>query len=114
ASDWGRLYIFAAGCFATFVTTFAITFNNHSVAACCALFALYPVLRICYRDQRAAGLFLAAGFFAGFTAVNELPAASFAVAVLLLLFFQSPGRTLLLSVPAAALPVAAALWPNYL
>jgi hypothetical protein len=114
ATDWGRLYVLASACFATFLTTFAVTLNNHSVAACSALFALYPVLQIWYAGERGMGLFLTAGLFAGFTAVNELPAASFAATLLLLLLFRAPGRTLLLSVPAAALPVAAALWTNYL
>jgi hypothetical protein len=59
-------------------------------------------------------LFLAAGFFAAFTATNELPAAAFAAALLLLLLIRAPGRTLLFAVPAAALPVAAALAANYL
>ena len=113
-TDWGRLYVLAAGCFATFLTTFAITLNNHSVAACSALFALYPVLQIWYGGRRGAGLFLAAGFFAGFAAVNELPAASLAAALFLLLLFRAPVRTLLLFVPAAAVPVAAALVTNYL
>jgi hypothetical protein len=113
-SDWGRLYVLTAGCFATLLTTFAITFNNHSVAACSALFSLYPVLRIWYGGQRRAAFFLAAGLFAGFTAANELPAAALAAALLLLLSYRAPVRTLLFFVPAAALPVAAALWTNYL
>jgi hypothetical protein len=45
-TDWGRLFVMAAACFGTFVTLFAITINNHSLAACTALFALYPGLRI--------------------------------------------------------------------
>ncbi len=114
SSDWGRLYVLAAGCFGTFVTTFAVTLNNHSVAACCTLFALYPALQIWYRGERRAGLFLATGFFAGLTAVNELPAASFAAALVFLLLVRAPGRTLLLTIPAAAVPLAAALWTNYL
>jgi hypothetical protein len=113
-SEWGRLYVLAAGCFATFMSTFAITFNNHSVAACSVLFALYPFLQIWYGSRRGAGLFMAAGFFAMFTAVNELPAASFAVVLLLLLLYQAPARTLLFSIPAAAIPVAGALVTNYL
>ncbi|HLJ96366.1 MAG TPA: hypothetical protein VKU02_24545 [Gemmataceae bacterium] len=114
SSDWGRVLVLAAGGFATFVTTFANTLNNHTVAACCVLFALYPALQIWYRGEYRASLFLTAGFFAGFTAVNELPAASFAVGLLLLLLLRAPGRTLLLAVPAALVPVAAALWTNYL
>jgi hypothetical protein len=45
-TDWGRLFVFSAGCFGTFLTTFAITLNNHTIAACTALFAIYPALRI--------------------------------------------------------------------
>jgi hypothetical protein len=112
-TDWGRLYVLAAGCFGTFLTTFAVTLNNHTVAACSALFALYPVLQVWYGGKRSAGLFLTAGLFAGFTAVNELPATAFAAALLLLLLYRAPGRTLLLFIPAAALPVAAALATNY-
>src|SRR5207248_5194999 len=63
-SDWGRLYVLAAGCFGTFLSTFAVTLNNHSVAACTALFALYPVLQIWSGGERRAGYFLVAGFFA--------------------------------------------------
>jgi hypothetical protein len=114
ADDWGRLYVLTAGCFGTLVTTFAVTLNNHTVAACSALFALYPALQIWGCGERRAGLFIAAGFFAGFTAINEFPAASFAAGLLLLLLFRAPGRTLVFAVPAAALPVAAALAANYL
>jgi hypothetical protein len=42
-TDWGRLYVFAVGCFGTLVSPFLVTLNNHTVAACCVLFALYPV-----------------------------------------------------------------------
>jgi hypothetical protein len=45
ATDWGRLFAVAAGCFGTLLTPFLITFNNHTLGACSALFALYPVLR---------------------------------------------------------------------
>jgi hypothetical protein len=46
-ADWTRLLIVAAACFGTFLTTFATTFNNHTIAACTTLFALaaaWPVL----------------------------------------------------------------------
>jgi hypothetical protein len=113
-TDWGRLYVVAAGGFGTFLTTFAVTFNNHSVAACTALFALYPALLI-WADRRPdVWLYLLAGFFAGFTATNELPAAAFAAALFVLLLIRSPARTLLAAVPAAAVPVGAFLGTNYL
>jgi hypothetical protein len=113
-TDWGRFYVMAAACGGTFLTTFATTFNNHSVATCTALFALYPALRIWQDNEKKNGLFVAAGFFASFTACNELPAAAFAAILFLVLLVRCPVRTLLGYVPAAAVPVAAFLFTNYL
>lgn len=58
--------------------------------------------------------FALAGFFAAFTAAMELPATSLAVALLFLLLWLAPRRTLFFFVPAAAVPVAAFLGTNYL
>ncbi len=148
-TDWGRIFVFAAGCFGTFLIPFATTLNNHTVAACSALFALYPAFRIWSRieDRRStesplvvpalAGnedrlkaelqatsdprtsnpspwLYIASGFFAGFTACSELPAASFAAALLVLMVWQAPKKALALFLPAAALPVIFFLVTNYL
>jgi hypothetical protein len=114
-TDWGRLFVVAAGCFATMPTLFAITFNNHTIAACTALFALYAALST--RDAPAGGRRLnvaLAGFFAGFTAACEFPAAAFAVALGGLMALRWPSRTLVWFVPFALLPVAALLYTNYL
>jgi hypothetical protein len=123
-SDWCKVFVMACACFGTFLTTFAVTFNNHSVATCCVVFALCPVLKIL--DESSAALaggsrlngrwhwFVLAGFFAAFTACCELPAAAFAVALFVLLLLRAPLRTLLLFVPAAAIPVAAFFITNFL
>jgi len=114
-TDWGRLYVFAAASFATLVTTFVVTLNNHLVATYTALFALYPALRIWSRQSSPSALLLVlAGFFAGLTACNELPAMAFAVLLGLTLLQRAPGRTLAFFVPAAAVPVAAFFVTNYL
>jgi hypothetical protein len=125
-TDWGRLYVLAAGCFGTMLTTFAITFNNHTVGAFCALFALYSTLIILAPSASEGpdapprprlGLachFALAGFFAGLTAASELPAASLLVALFLLLLLRSPQLTLTCFLPAALVPVAAFLYTNYL
>jgi hypothetical protein len=112
-TNWGRLYVLGAACFGTLLTPFAITLNNHSVAACAALFALYAALRI-WSGSRSWLLSAGAGFFAGFTATNELPAASFVVLLFLVLLFRSPWCTLLCYAPAAALPIAAHFLTNYI
>ena len=45
-----------------------------------------------HRSWRLDGLYLLTGFAAGFTAVNELPAAAFAAAVFVLVLSRSPVR----------------------
>src|SRR5262245_11801569 len=32
-TDWGRIFVMAAACFGTFLTTFSVTLNNHTIAA---------------------------------------------------------------------------------
>jgi hypothetical protein len=114
ATDWGRLYVLGAACFGTLLTPFANTFNNHSVATCSALFALYPALQIWKNENVRGTWFLWAGFFAGFTAANELPATAMVTSLFVLLLLRSAWRTMLLFVPAAAVPIAAFLYTNYL
>ena len=109
ATDWGRLFVVAAGCFGTLVTPFLITFNNHTVAAFGALVALYAALprRLPDRNRTTAagaGWFVLAGLAAGFTATCELPAAAFAAALGLLLLVRAPGKTLALVRPRPAAP----------
>ena len=68
-TDWGRMFMVAAACFGTFLTTFAIMLNNHMPAAVCAAIALYAVLRIWYDGERGcvfcAGRFLRGVYGAG-------------------------------------------------
>jgi hypothetical protein len=112
-TDWGRIFVMAAACFGTLMTPFLNTLNNHTVAACTALFALYPVL-VSFRSPSTRTQALAAGFFAGFTACTELPAASFLAVLFALVLCREPGRALIYFLPAALLPVAAFLLTNWL
>jgi hypothetical protein len=114
ATDFGKLYIVAAGAFATLMTPFLISINNHTLAACSALVSLYLAERA-WRSALPGALVLAgAGFFAGFTACNELPAAAFAAGLGIALLWRWPARTRLFFVPAGLVPVAAYLLVNYL
>jgi hypothetical protein len=121
-SDWSRWYVLAAACFATLMTPFLLTFNNHTVATCCVLFAVYavwPLLQLPWRPAAMTASHIpwrlaSAGFFAAFTVANELPALAFLGALGLLLVWRLPRETLLYFVPAALVPLAALLWTNYL
>ena len=126
-TDWARLFVVAAACFATFVTTFAVVLNNHTIAACAVTAALASALRsgaLRTSTNVVDGLvgktppgpwwaFIVAGFFAGFAGCMDLPAAAFAAGLGGLMLLRAPRRTLLAFVPAALVPVAALLATNY-
>jgi hypothetical protein len=57
---------------------------------------------------------VSAGFFASFAFTMEMPALSFTAAVFVLLFWWCPRQTLLLSLPAAIIPVVAYFGTNYI
>ena len=97
----------AAATFGTFLTTFAVTINNHLPAAVCAVAAVYAAVRIWFDGERRLRYFVVAGLFAALAATNELPAASILAAVAVLLLWKSPRMWLLGFVPAAAVVAVA-------
>lgn len=112
-TDWGRLFVMAAGCFGTFLTSFITVFNNHTMAAFAILFAIYPVL--CVGDGTVPGAWrlTLSGFFTGWAITNEFPAAAFGAGLFLLLLPRAPLGTLLGFVPAALVPVAGLVLTDY-
>ncbi len=85
-TDWGRIFSVAFICFGTFLSTFAVTINNHIPAVFSVTVALYCAVRIVFDDERRFRYYLGAGFFAAFAVTCELPALSFCVLLGLLLF----------------------------
>lgn len=113
-TDWGRIFMLAAAAFGTFLTTFVVSINNHTLAAACVAIALLAAVRIWYDGQRAWRHFAVAGFFAALAVTNELPALSLFALLSAGLFWKAPRRTLLAYVPPALLVAAAALGTNYI
>jgi len=112
-TDWGRIFVVASACLGTLLTTFAVTLNNHTVAAVSATLALFFLVRIWCDGETGRRYYFAAGLFAAFTAANELPALAFLAWVGLTLatcdwraWFQS-------FLPAALLVVVAFFATNF-
>jgi hypothetical protein len=112
-TDWGRIFVLSAACFGTLITPFLNTLNNHTIAAFSALFALYPVV-LSFRAPLTRTQAIAAGFFAGLTACNELPAASFLAIFFAVVLWREPRRAIVYFLPAAILPLAAFVLTNWL
>ena len=113
-TDVGRVIAVASAAGGTFLTTFAVTLNNHSVAAISATFALAAIVPI-WRDGKLAWWrFALTGLFLAFMAANELPALSLCVLAGAGLAWKFPLRTLVAFVPAVALIAVGAFGTNYL
>lgn len=113
-SDWGRMFVMAAAAFGTFLTTFAVTLNNHVPAAVCAVVTLYAAVRIWFDDERRWWYFAVAGFFGAMMAANELPALSLFALLGAALLWKAPRPTLLAFVPAAAVVAVAFFGTNWI
>src|SRR4029079_4158502 len=113
SNDWAWYFSLTAAAFGTYLLPFTQTLNNHTVAAFSAFFAVYQFLRIWDEWELSGWRFAAVGFFAAFTAVNELPAVSFLAVVAVLLLFRSRRPTLCYLIPAAVVPLAASIAAQY-
>lgn len=113
-SDWARNFTMAAVSLGTYLTPWVITLNNHVIAAFLGMIALHCALLIWYEDRRQWYLFSLAGFFGFLTAAFELPGLALAVAVFGAMLLKDAKRTLIFALPCALIPIAAALYTNYL
>lgn len=112
-TDFGRVVVVAAAALGTFLTTFAVTLNNHLPAAACAALSLEYLIRIGHDRSNHGWDFAAAGLTAALAAANELPALAWFAAVLGVAVWRDARRTLLWLAPAAALVATAFFAANY-
>ena len=108
-----RNFSMAVVTLATYLTPWTVTFNNHVIAACTAMFALHAALRIWYDGRREWYWFALVGFFAAFTAGIELPAGLLAVGLFAGMMIRDAKRTLLIGLPIALVPTIMAIHANY-
>lgn len=113
ATDWGRLFVVAAGLFGTLLTAFAVVLNNHLPGAVAATLALEATLRIVYDGERRARWFLLAGASSAFAVTCELPALAMFAVVAAALTAIAWRPTLLGFVPGALVVAAAFFGTNY-
>lgn len=112
-TDWGRLFVVASATLGTFLTTFAVVLNNHTIAAVSAMGAVYLAIRIWYDGERRWWYFAGCGSLAAFTAANELPALAFFALLTAALLLKATRRTLTAFLPGALVVTAAFFGTNY-
>ena len=112
--DWSRYFVLAAAGFGTYLSTFAVTLNNHLPAAVCVMMAVYFLLRISRGDVRRWWMFVMVGVASSFAAANEMPALAFVVAAGLICSLQSLKWAFLGFLPGVVLVAVAFFGTNYL
>ena len=113
-TDWGRVFCVAFICFGTFLSTFAVTLNNHIPGMVSVAIAFYCAVRIVYDQETRWRYFILAGFFSAFAVACEKPALLFCCLIALWLLWNQWNRTLFLFVPAALIVVSAHFATNYI
>jgi hypothetical protein len=113
-TDWGRMFVMGAAVFGTFLTTFAVTINNHLPGAVCAVAALYATVRIWFDGERKLRYFIVAGLFGALAVVNEFPAAALFALIFVVLLWKAPRPTLCGFMPPAILVAAAFFGANWI
>ena len=113
-SLWTQLFVLAAAAFATPLTTFAVSLNNHVPAAVLIWICTWATWSIWQSASVRSGLFVVAGLLSGLAVACELPALSYLALVGLLLLSKSPKWTLIGFLPPVAIVTLASIGTNYL
>ncbi len=113
-TDWGRIFVMAAACFGTFLTTFVIAITNHLPAAVCVTAAVYALARIWFDGERRLRFFIVAGLFGALAAANEFPALSILAAMGVVLLWKATKPTLLAFTPAVLVVACAFFGTNWI
>jgi hypothetical protein len=106
------LYTMTAATWGTFLTTFAVTLNNHLPAAICVLLACAWTLRI-WNGETSWWYFAGSGLLSAFAVTNELPALALFACLAVAVTWRAPRRAVLAFAPAAALVAVAFFTTNY-
>lgn len=100
--------------FCSYLLTFSATLNNHIPGVACISIALWAAFKILAQGRAKVGYFFLAGFFGAFAVACELPALAFAGLLCLALLVRRPKGTILVSIPAGLIVVAAFFGTNYI
>ena len=113
-SEWTRIYLMGCAVFGTFVTTFAVSLNNHLPAVSLVSLSLYALVMIWIGKADRAGWYFLCGLTAALAAAIEIPAVSFLVLAMTMCLLCSVTRTLWAFLPPALLVAAAFFMTNHI
>jgi hypothetical protein len=104
----------ACATWGTFLTTFAVTLNNHLPGAISVLLATFAAIRILHDGDLRVRWFAISGLFSAFAVANELPALALLAMLLLAFIWRAPKQTALAFVPAMVVVAIAFFATTYI
>ncbi|MBC8356687.1 MAG: hypothetical protein H8E66_32325 [Planctomycetes bacterium] len=113
ADNWSKLFVMTCATWGTFLTTFAVTLNNHLPGAISVLLATYAAIRILHHDDLRVRWFVMAGLFSAFAVANELPSLALFAMYGIVFVWKAPKQTLATFVPAASVVAIAFFASTY-
>ncbi len=113
-SDNTKLLTLAATALGTYITSYSITLNNHTLAAIATFLTAYYLIRIKYEAKKDWQYFLGCGFFAAWLVANEMVALVFALPVFFWLIHGDAKKTFLFFLPPGILIGTAYIYTTYL
>lgn len=113
SEDWSKVFVMACATWGTFLTTFAVTLNNHLPGAISVLLATFAAIRILHHDDLRIRWFVVTGLFSAFAVANELPSLALFFMFAVAFMWRAPKQTLAGFFPAAAVVAVAFFATTY-
>ena len=118
ANPFARAFIVGSVCFGTYLTTYAVSLQNHLPAAAVVSVALYAIVIIVFEykfndNPRFIWFYFLAGLFSAFAVVCELPALAFFAALALVCVVVDWKRALTGFLPGCLIVAAGYFGTNY-
>ncbi|MDO4586984.1 MAG: hypothetical protein Q4C95_06755 [Planctomycetia bacterium] len=112
-SDWSNFFAMSVVCFATFVSTFVVTLNNHIPGVVSIIIATYAGFQILYEKRIQKRYFVLAGLFGAFAVACELPVLAMTALFCFILLAKYPSKTILVAIPCGLIVVVGFFGTNY-
>ncbi len=112
--NFTRIFTLMTICFGTYLSTFAITLQNHLPGTAAVSIALYAIVRIVLNPSECRWpIYFLAGLFSSFAVACELPALAFFAALMLVCFIVDWRKSLIGFVPGLTILLIGFFAANY-
>ena len=113
ATPFAAVLVTATAAWGTYLTSFAVTINNHLVAAAAVMVSVASFLRSEDEEVHASWNYASCGFWSAFAVTNELPALSWLAVLLVRLGWRDGRRAAKFFLPVAAIVFGLSTWTNW-